>query len=292
MVTVVTGALGGIGSWITDRLAARGERVVAIDQRLPDGWRSNVTFRAADLTDQGETWDAILDAEPDSVLHFAGVRSGRMPRGTLFDVNVQMTHNVLTGAGEADADTVWASSERAYGFPNNRIVMPAYLPVDEEHPRQPVSSYGGSKMVGENIAGMVSRRYDVRVASIRATWVRFPGEYDSNSIGPSDVTFDTASNDFWSYVDIRDVLSFIDAYLESDVDGHEAFNVSAQDNHAGAPTTALLERALGSVPKRCNISGEQSVYSIEKAIQLLEWEPEHDWRSGLSEEPGRPSFAE
>ncbi|MCU4975473.1 NAD(P)-dependent oxidoreductase [Halobacteria archaeon AArc-m2/3/4] len=292
MVTLVTGALGGIGSWITDRLAARGDRVIAVDTELPNGWRTNVTFRAADLTNQGETWDVILEEEPDTVLHFAGVRSGRIARNRLFDVNVQTTHNVLTAAGEVGADVVWASSERAYGFPNQRIVMPAYLPIDEEHPRRPVSSYGGSKTVGEDIAGMIARRYDIGIASMRVTWVRFPGEYDPNPVDPSEVTFETASSNFWSYVDVRDVLSFIDAYLKSDVDGHEAFNVSALDNHAGAPTATLIERALGDVPERCDIEGEESVYSIEKAARLLDWEPEHDWRTGATEDPDRPSFLE
>lgn len=289
---VVTGALGGIGSRLTDRFAERGHDVVALDRRRPRSSRSNVRFKTVDLTDQGETWDAILEADPDTVLHFAGVRSGRMARKALFDVNVQSTHNVLGAAGEAGADALWASSERAYGFPNYQIVLPEYLPIDEDHPRQPISSYGGSKAVGEMIAGMLARRYNMNVASIRATWVRFPGEYDSSTIDPADITFENASSNFWSYVDIRDLISFIDAFLESDVDGHEAFNVSARDNHAGAPTTELIQQALGTRPERCDIEGEESVYSIEKAERLLDWEPKYDWRMGTSEERWVPSFVE
>lgn len=291
MATIlVTGALGGIGSRLTDRYADRGHDVVALDQGRPQSGRSNVRFKAVDLTNQGETWDAILEADPDTVLHFAGVRSGRMARQKLFDINVRSTHTVLGAAGEAGADVLWASSERAYGFPNYRIVLPEYLPIDESHPRQPESAYGGSKAVGEMIADMIARRYGVNVASLRATWVCFPGEYDSDTIDPGDVTFETASSNFWSYVDIRDLISFIDAYRESPVSGQEAFNISARDNHAGAPTTELIEAALGEVPEPCGIKGEASVYSIEKATRLLGWEPEYDWRSGTTEDRWVPSF--
>lgn len=289
---VVTGALGGIGSRLTDRFAERGHDVVALDRRQPRSGRSNVRFKTVDLTDQGETWDVILEANPDTVLHFAGVRSGRMARKALFDVNVQSTHNVLGAAGEVGANVLWASSERAYGFPNYRIVLPEYLPIDEDHPQQPESAYGGSKAVGETIADMIARRHDVNIASIRATWVRFPGEYDSGTINPADVTFETASSNFWSYVDIRDLISFIDAYRESPVSGHETFNLSACDNHAGAPTTDLIEQALGRLPERCEIEGEESVYSIDKATRLLGWEPEYDWRMGATEEQWIPAFVE
>lgn len=287
---VVTGALGGIGSRVVAAYADRGHDVVGLDRRRPSRGRENVRFRAADLTDQGETWDAISQADPDAVLHFAGVRSGRMPRTRLFDVNVRTTHNVLTAAGEVGADAVWASSERAYGFPNDRIVSPAYLPIDEDHPRRPESAYGGSKTVGEDVAGMVARRYGVRIASVRATWVRFPGTYSERTVDPSSVTRETASSNFWSYVDVRDLVSFIDRYLDAPPSGHEAFNLAAADNHAGAETTALLGSALGTLPDRCAISGESSVYSTEKARERLGWRPEHDWRSALSEEPDPPSF--
>ena len=55
---VVTGGLGGAASWIVSSLADRGWDVRSIDVRRPSdpgAGPANVDFRAADLTDQGQT---------------------------------------------------------------------------------------------------------------------------------------------------------------------------------------------------------------------------------------------
>ena len=50
---LVTGALGGAGSWITDRLRET-YGVVAVDRTLPESTDiDGVDLRAVDLTDQG-----------------------------------------------------------------------------------------------------------------------------------------------------------------------------------------------------------------------------------------------
>lgn len=58
----VTGALGGAGRWVVDGLVDTSADVLAIDRRVPASeGPPGVDFRAADLTDRGETCD-LLDA--------------------------------------------------------------------------------------------------------------------------------------------------------------------------------------------------------------------------------------
>jgi len=46
---LVTGATGGVGSWVVDRLADDGIRVVGVDLDTPTGSRENAEFHAIDL---------------------------------------------------------------------------------------------------------------------------------------------------------------------------------------------------------------------------------------------------
>ncbi|WP_324760112.1 NAD-dependent epimerase/dehydratase family protein [Haloarcula sp. GH36] len=46
----------------------------------------------------------------------------------------------------------------------------------------------------------------------------------------------------------------------------------------------------GEVPAECELEGEQSALSTAKARSLLEWEPEHDWRTAGDAEVSEPSL--
>lgn len=289
MDLVITGAIGGVGSWTVDHFADEGYDVLGIDLSRPPNERKNAEFRPADMTDRGAVFDLILDADPDAVIHFAGLRSDRGSDGAIFETNVNGTYNVLEAAGRTGADVIWASSEAAYGrlLPDNPL---AYVPIDESHPTRPRRPYGVSKLLAEEAGAGAARRYGISVISMRATYIRYPGEYWEGTADPDADSYDGAFRNIYGYVDIRDVLSFIEAALEADLDGHEVFNVSALDNRAGIPTRTIIETVYGELPEQCDVTGEESVFSIEKAGEELGWRPEHDWRTGTTEAPSTPSF--
>jgi hypothetical protein len=122
----------------------------------------------------------------------------------------------------------------------------------------------------------VTNAFDVAVASIRPSWIQYPGRYEITSIREA---FDLESagrfGNFWSYVDIRDVVSLVRATIESDLDGHEVFNVFGPDN---------------SLPETCDLSGDESAFSTDKAESMLDWEPTHSWRTAEAEAISDPSF--
>jgi nucleoside-diphosphate-sugar epimerase len=283
---LVAGGLGLVGRWVTDRLADR-YRVVCVDRvhpsgSLPDG----ATARRADLTDQGAAWEAILDVDPDAVVHLAVSDENEV--GT-YARDAALNFNVLWGAGRADARVVWTSSETVYGTHWADRWTPDYLPVDEDHPTAPWNEYETAKVAGEGVADAVANRFGVQVATVRPSWVQEPGAYQC-AYGSGLGEDPSPSGNLWSYVDVRDLAALIEAALETDFGGHERFNAFAAENYLGVDTADAVEAAWGSLPEECDLSGEESGFSTERARDLLGWEPAHDWRSAAEADVDGPSF--
>nr|WP_227134275.1 NAD(P)-dependent oxidoreductase [Halorubellus salinus] len=300
---VVTGALGGAGRWVVDRLADTDADILAIDQGLPEAaGPEGVDFRAADLTDCGETFDLLDRTRPDAVVHLAAIPDPLNHAGSrVFRNNVLSTYNVLDIAGRVGADVAWTSSESAYGFPfATEIRPPEYLPIDESHPMRPEDPYGTSKVLGETVADMVVRRDGISVTSIRPSWIQYPGsyvacdvqnEFDIEALAADPVgAVGGGTGNFWSYVDVRDVADMIVGTLEADRDGHEAFNCHAKDNFVDVPTRALFDALLGDVPDPCDLDDDESAFSMAKAESELDWSPSHTWRTARNESVDGPTF--
>ena len=289
---VVTGGLGRSGRWICDRLAGE-YHVVCVDLDHP-GWevpeRDHIEFRAVDVTDGGAVRDLVTELAPDAVVHWAALPSPERHAGSqVFETNVAATYAVLDAAGRAGADVVWASSESAYGLAfAEETPLPAYLPMDEAHPMAPEDPYGTSKVAGEEIAKMVARRDGASVASIRPSWIQYPGEYTCRDVAAGDLA--GGAGNCWSYVDVRDVAGIVEAALDAEFEGHEAFHAAAADNYVGRPTAELVAEFWGEVPAECELDGEQSALSTAKADGLLDWEPEHGWRDAVEDDVSEPSL--
>jgi UDP-glucose 4-epimerase len=103
----------------------------------------------------------------DAVIHTANLV------GPYFENNVQTTLEIARACGEA-ADRldrlIYVSSSGV--FPNDSHVLAcAYHPVDELHPKRATSEYNLSKLIGEQIADMVSRRTGLRTVIVRPSHV-------------------------------------------------------------------------------------------------------------------------
>ena len=278
---LVTGALGKIGRWTVEELAGDYE-IVAVDlTEPPRADYETVEYLAADLTDQGPTWEIAHRVEPDVVIHLAAVPGADHRASTeTFLTNVASTYNVLTAAGEVGAKVVWTSSEATYGVTFGDEARPLdFLPIDETHPQRAEDGYGLSKVVGEVIAERTVRHYGVPVTSIQPSWVQIPGRYETTAVRERfDPDDPTPSGSLWSYVDVRDVATMIRRVLETDREGHDAFLATAADNYLGVRTADVIEAAWGELPVNYSLEGEESAFSTAKARAELEWTPAHSWR--------------
>ena len=157
MRAVVTGGAGFIGSTLVDRLVARGDDVLIIDD-LSTGSADNLADARAGgsgtvelaVADIGETGAAELVAghRPDVVFHLAAQADVRLSvDAPVADArtNVIGLLRVLDGALAGGArKVVFASSGGTiYGEAD-----PALLPFDEDTPQRPLSPYGVAKLAG------------------------------------------------------------------------------------------------------------------------------------------------
>lgn len=157
MRALVTGGAGFIGSHLVDRLIARGEEVVIVDN-LSSGVlefvqshidSGAVTFHNIDLKDL-ESLKPLMNGI-DMVYHLAAnpdIRLGTRITDTDLKEGTIATYNVLESMRLANVGKIaFASSSVVYG-------EDAPMPTPENHgPCLPISLYGASKQAGEGLIG-------------------------------------------------------------------------------------------------------------------------------------------
>jgi UDP-glucose 4-epimerase len=177
---LITGGLGFIGSNLARRLAAMGVQVCLIDF-LDSRYGGNV-FNIAEFKDQVrvviiDIRDQILMSQlvidQDILFNLAGqishLGSVQDPRTDL-EINCSSVLSILERCRlhNPSIKIVYSSTRQIYG-------RPRYLPVDENHPMEPVDFNGISKMAGGWYHILYHRIYGMRTNSLRMTNVYGPG---------------------------------------------------------------------------------------------------------------------
>jgi nucleoside-diphosphate-sugar epimerase len=290
---VVTGGSGKAGRAVVRDLVESGHDVLNVDMVAP---REPIgRFLQADLTELGEAIEALRGA--DCVVHLAAIpASGIRTVGQTFEINTLSTYNVFSGATQVGLErVVWASSETVLGLPfgtrharslldaaaaPGHVAEPDYVPIDESHPRRPHSSYSLSKVVGEEMAAQFARWTRMPFIGLRFSAIREPAEYE---------TFPEAWRDphagewnVWGYVDAEDVAQACRLSLTADVAGAEVFIVAAADTASDRPNSELLAACFPSVRVASAIGEHDTLLAIDKARQVLGYDPAHSWRDTAS----------
>jgi len=88
------------------------------------------------------------------------------------------------------------------------------------------------------------------------------------------------------------VASLLERTLETELSGHEPFVVVADEGYLERPTTAAFEELVRELPDEVSIAGNDSALSSAKDRGVLDWEPEHTWRSAAQEDVPTPSMTQ
>lgn len=274
---VVTGGSGKAGRAVVADLVEHGFIVLNVD--IGASLHPDDPTRVADLTDLSQTIESLRGA--DAVVHLAAIPAPNIvPEGETFRINIMSTYNVFSAAEILGLErVVWASSETLIGIPFERE-QPRYAPIDEDHPRLPEFHYALSKLAGEVIAEQFNRWSGIpyiglRISNIMEEWEyadRFPSFWDDATI---------RAWNLWGYVDARDVAQAARLALTSDIGGAETFLVAAADTCMTRDSADLMAEVYPDVPMR-DVSGTETLLSIDKARTMLGYEPQHSWRDYVS----------
>ncbi len=277
MKVVVTGASGKAGRAIVRDLVEHGHDVLGVDLATPR--ERSAPSLAADLTELGQTMECLAGA--DAVVHMAAIpASGIRTEETTFRTNMLSTYNVFEAARVLGLGrVVWASSETIFGLPFERE-QPAYAPLDEDHPPYPESSYALSKLLSEELARQLHRWTGIPFVGLRFSNIMEPEDYERFPSFWADPRLRRWN--LWGYVDARDVALSCRLALDADV-GAEHFIVAAADTVMDRPSRELMAEVYPSVLYQPTGGEFDSLLSIEKARQLLGYEPQHSWRDHVTE---------
>jgi nucleoside-diphosphate-sugar epimerase len=87
--------------------------------------------------------------------------------------------------------------------------------------------------------------------------------------------------DLWAYVDSRDSADACVQALESSVTGAEAITIAAPDTIMKQTNAELVAAAFPGCTLRPGTGEHETLISIEKARQLIGYDPKWTWRKVL-----------
>jgi nucleoside-diphosphate-sugar epimerase len=301
---LITGAAGFIGSHLTEACLARGWHVIAIDSLTtyysPAAKVANASRFAYDERCRYLEQDLLdldlpsLVGDIDHVFHLAAQAGVRASWGSSFDgytqLNVTVMQRLLEAARTAPdlKSFVFASSSSVYGDAER-------MPTSEDQILRPLSPYGATKALGENLNYIYFRSYGVPTVNLRYFSVYGPRQRPDMAFHR---VIDAAltGQDFFLNGDGRQTRDF--TYVSDIVNGTilaalegepgETYNLGGGGNVAMTDVLALVAELVGDVRLRRRPmqrgDARDTAADISRARRDLGYDPAWDLRSGLVEQ--------
>ncbi|MFT5284315.1 MAG: UDP-glucose-4-epimerase GalE [Planctomycetota bacterium] len=162
---LVVGGAGYIGSHTVRLLQARGVETIVVDN-LSTGHRASVTatLEQVDIGDTEAINAVFAKYKPRSVIHFAAkcyVGESVTDPSKYYRENVCFTWTLLEAMrAHGCEEIVFSSSCATYG-------NPVEMPMTDEHPQNPISPYGRTKLHMEHMLEDFGHAYGLRTAALR-----------------------------------------------------------------------------------------------------------------------------
>lgn len=280
MKVLVTGITGGIGRWVVKRLLETGHTLRAMDI-TGQPVSLDYEYISGDVRDLALVRRAVHGM--DAVVHLAAIpyNMERMDE-LILDTNIRGTWNVLLASHEAGVNRVVNfSSINALGQ-GEESHKGLYLPLDDDIPHHTIQNYYLSKHIGEELCDAFAARGVFTAVSLRPSMVMTPGpsRFDWWKHLPEEFKLRGYVSDFWSYVDVRDVAEATLLSLTAQIEIHQAFLLTADDNRTHTPSTQIVEKYFSHLPwpkisKEDYLSRGETISLVDcsAAKKALGWQP-------------------
>ena len=213
----------------------------------------------------------------DAVVHCAAFPGPIEPFDELMETNVQGTFVLLEEAGKREGvdQFICVSSIQWHGLHEEHGArqLPEFLPITEEHPSLATGYYDTSKVLGEHLCQVYTRRFGKPCVAMRPGWIITEEvEASFGALPPPDHAH---LND---YVGMSDLVDAVRLLLDYDPpDGFEAFLFNAEDQRSTMPSLELAERFFPGITvdreKLSAYGGFGALVDCTRARERLEWSP-------------------
>jgi UDP-glucose 4-epimerase len=303
MATIlVTGGAGYVGSVCCWQLLEQGHRVVIIDD-LSNGHAAAIPhgtiLHQVDIGNGPAVAEILAGDRFDAVFHFAAkalIPESVSNPGFFFDVNVARSITLLEAVRTANIRKfVFSSSAAVYGNPHS-------TPIEESWPKEPVNSYGETKLMLERVLQWYASAYGWTVVAFRyfnacgATATVGEDHRPETHIIPLLLQTAAGERDFFEiygadyptpdgtclrdYVHVSDIAQAHLLALQVHDSGMSAYNIGTGTSYSVRHVCTVVREVVG---QRLNIReaerrpGDPAVLcaSPRRLIEQLGWSPRH-----------------
>lgn len=292
---LITGGAGQLGRLCVEEFGRQGYEITTADRvepRAAEGGATHDHF-VVDLTNPSDVDNLFATVKPEIVVHLAANRAAsdhptlrlpepRGPRDDTFRSNVLATYYLLDAAVQHGVRRIVAAGSyyvTGVGFRiSGKPYVPDYLPIDEAHPRRPEDSYSLSKVCNEEMYDAYSRAYGIEVVTLRLMRVYYPDATPEKMFLREPPASNGAVQDLFAYVDARDAALCFRLGAEADVEGSTSYFVASDRITSTSAQEWLADRNPALAGSFRGDGWRGSLVSIEKAREVLGYEPQHSWR--------------
>ena len=305
MKILVIGGAGYIGSHVVREFLDHGYTVTVLDN-LSSGTRRNLFGEAAfvhgDIMHPARLREVMSEGF-DGCVHLAALKAAgesMVSPEQYAEMNIAGTINILNAALSAEMpNMIFSSSAAIFGSPQ-------YLPIDEDHPKNPENFYGFTKLEIEKLMEWFDRLKGLKYASIRyfnAAGYDVQGRINGLEMNPENllpIVMETASglrkgmsifgDDYPTrdgtcirdYVHVNDLAAAHVSAFEHINEMKQSISVNL-GSETGVTVSEMIQRARemtgmpipAAAAERRPGDPAELVASSAKAKELLGWEPRY-----------------
>jgi len=242
---------------------------------------NSINLSVVDARDYHAYSKIYSELRPDIVIHLAAVshanKSNKDPHST-FDHSLRTLENTLDVCRKNKTHVIYFSSSMVYGNFNNNV-------VDEETPCNPLGIYGNLKYAGELIIKSYNQVFDMPYTIIRPSALygercvsRRVGQiFIENLVSKKSISINGDGKDKLDFTYIDDLVDGVEKCCINPQAINQTFNITFGKSRQIIELIKILENNFENIDvvkkSKEAFMPERGTLSIEKARQLLDYEP-------------------
>lgn len=304
----LTGGAGFIGTSIAKKLMKAGDDVVVHDaflnfiDPLESHYETLLKLRLNDLKDKvkiirgdirhkGRFLKILNDSQPEIVVHLAALpiaKESNIYSEDAFGINLNGTVNVLESIRQVSSVKrfVYASSSMVYGNFE-------YSPADEEHPKNPIEVYGGTKLAGEVLTKAYGKKFGIEYTIIRPSAVYGPTDankrvsqiFVENALQGKMLKLDGGGTTKLDFSYVEDVADGFILAMKSQKAANETFNITKGEGRSLKEFVGILQSLVPNIKTEIVPADKErpirGTLDISKSRRLLGYNPKYSLEEGL-----------